>query len=131
MLVLCEDGKLYILTEQLDQITKLPWESKYSVGLEYIDRLGMFLMIGATEVELQYVRVQSNIRTNKFVSSMMFLLEKKQKYVADADTKLQWNKGYNYQLEENLLYLWSSKDINFYSLDKLQMKAHITSLTKK
>ena len=91
----------------------------------------MFLMIGATEVEVQYVRINSNIRTNKFVSSMVFAVEKKEKYIAENETKLQWNKGYNYSIKENLLYLWSSKDINFYSLDKLQLKSHILSLTKK
>lgn len=47
---------------------------------------------------------------------MNFAIEKKEKYIADPETKLQWNKGYNYDCKENLLYVWSSKDINFYQL---------------
>ena len=62
---------------------------------------------------------------------MVFNIEKRDKYIAEPDTKLQWNKGYNYSVKENLLYLWSSKDINFYTLDKLQLKSHVVSLTKK
>ncbi len=62
---------------------------------------------------------------------MVFAVQKKDKYIVQPDTKSQWNKGYNYNINENLLYLWSSKDINFYSLDKLQLKSHIVSLTKK
>lgn len=74
----------------------------------------MFLMVGATDVEVQYVRIYSNIKSTKFVSSMSFAIEKKDKFIAEPETKLQWNKGYNYNLNENLLYLWSSKDVNFY-----------------
>lgn len=88
-------------------------------------------MIGATDVEIQYVKIYSNIKSTKFVSSMNFGIEKKDKYIVDPDTKLQWNKGYNYDLQENLLYLWSSKDINFYYLDNLTLKCRITSLTRK
>lgn len=53
-------------------------------------------MIGATDVELQYVKIYSNVKATKFVSSMNFAIEKKEKYIADPETKLQWNKGYNY-----------------------------------
>ena len=62
---------------------------------------------------------------------MVFNVERKDKYICEPDTKLQWNKGYNYNLECNLLYLWSSKDINFYSLDKLKLHSHIVNLTRK
>lgn len=91
----------------------------------------MFLMIGATAVEVQYVRIFSNTKSTKFVSSMSFNIEKKEKFIADPETKLQWNKGYNYNVKENLLYLWSSKDLNFYNLDNLQLKSRILSLTRK
>lgn len=30
-----------------------------------------------------------------------------------------------------MLYLWSSKDINFYALDNLELKSRIVSLTRK
>lgn len=43
----------------------------------------MFLMIGATAVEVQYVRIFSNIKSTKFVSSMTFNIEKKDKFIAD------------------------------------------------
>ena len=88
-------------------------------------------MIGATELEIQYVRVNSNIKKTKFVSSMTFGVERRDKYICEPETRLQWNKGYNYDLSCNLLYLWSSKDINFYSLDKLKLYSHIPSLTRK
>ena len=130
-MALSEEGRIHVFTENLDEIASIPWEAKYSVGLELIDKLGMFLMIGATEVELQYVRVHSNIKSTKFVSSMSFGVERKDKYICEPETKLQWNKGYNYNLKENLLYLWSSKDINFYSLDRLKLHSHIVSLTRK
>jgi hypothetical protein len=56
-------------------------------------------MIGATEVEVQYVKIHCNIKSTKFVSSMNFAIEKKDKYIADIETKLQWNKGYNYDVK--------------------------------
>lgn len=34
-------------------------------------------MIGATAIEVQYVRIYSNIKSTKFVSSMNFGVEKK------------------------------------------------------
>ncbi len=40
-------------------------------------------MIGATDIELQYVRIFSNIKSTKFVSSMNFAIEKKDKYIAN------------------------------------------------
>lgn len=50
MIVLSEEGRLHVFTEGLDEIARIPWESKFSVGLEFFDGKGMFLMIGATDV---------------------------------------------------------------------------------
>lgn len=88
-------------------------------------------MIGATDVQVQYVRIFSNIKSTKFVSSMNFGIEKRERYVADPETKLQWNKGYNHNIKQNILYIWSSKDINFYQFDNLALRSRITSLTRK
>lgn len=36
LLFLCEDWKLYVYTENLDFLTKIKWESKYTVCFHYI-----------------------------------------------------------------------------------------------
>lgn len=99
IIILSEEGRLHIFTDSLEEIARIPWESKYSVGLEFFDSKNMFLMIGATDIELQYVRIFSNIKSTKFVSSMNFAIEKKDKYIATPQSKLQWNKGYNYNVK--------------------------------
>lgn len=45
--------------------------------------------------------------------------------------RLSWNKGYGYDLQENLLYVWSTQNINFYSLPKLELQSNIVKLVKK
>lgn len=45
------------------------------------------------------MRIFSNIKSTKFVSSMNFGIEKRERYVADPETKLQWNKGYNHNIK--------------------------------
>ena len=51
LMVLCTDWKLYVYNRNLDLIARLSdWESKYSVGFEYVEPLGMFLLIGVIEI---------------------------------------------------------------------------------
>lgn len=50
-MVLCNDWKLYIYNKNMELIAKLSdWESKYSVGFEYIESLGMLLLVGVIEI---------------------------------------------------------------------------------
>lgn len=49
----------------------------------------------------------------------------------EEKNRLSWNKGYGYNLGENLLYVWSTQNINFYSLNKLELRSSITKLVKK
>lgn len=37
LMVLCEDWKLYIFTENLELLTKVKWESKYTVCFRLIE----------------------------------------------------------------------------------------------
>jgi hypothetical protein len=49
LLLLCDDWKLYVFNQNLDEIARLlNWESKYTVGFEYIEKLGIMLMIGVS-----------------------------------------------------------------------------------
>lgn len=45
-MVLCEDWKLYIFTEELELLTKIKWESKYTVCFRLVEEISAFLMVG-------------------------------------------------------------------------------------
>ena len=46
-MVLTDDYKIYVFTEQLEQITVLHnWEPKYIVGFKIIEPLSMLLLVG-------------------------------------------------------------------------------------
>jgi len=56
-------------------VTKLlNWESKYTVGFEYIEKLGILLMIGVGEVEVLKININTNIKKTKFLSSVKFAI---------------------------------------------------------
>ena len=77
------------------------------------------------------VNIRTNLKETKFLSSIKFNIERKELRAVEKHNRLTWNKGYGYDLEENLLYLWSNRDIHFYSLSKLEMQSSITKLVKK
>ncbi len=76
-------------------------------------------MIGVVEVDTLKVNIKTNIKETKFLSSVKFNIERKELRVVEEKNRLSWNKGYGYDLGENLLYVWSTQNINFYSLSKL------------
>lgn len=131
-MVLCNDWKLYIYNKNMELIGKLSdWESKYSVGFEYIESLGMLLLIGVIEIETMKVNIKTNLKETKFLSSVKFNIERKELRGVEEKNRLSWNKGYGYDLAENLLYVWSTQNINFYSLNKLELRSSVTKLVKK
>ena len=58
------------------------------------------------------MNINTNIKTTKFLSSVKFSIERKELF--KVEHKLKWNKGYGYNYEDNILYVWSLQDINFY-----------------
>lgn len=77
MMVLCSDWKLYVFNRNLELIARLSdWESKYSVGFEYIESLGVFLLVGVIEVETLRVELRTNLKETKFLSSVRFGIER-------------------------------------------------------
>ena len=49
----------------------------------------------------------------------------------EEKNRLTWNKGYGYDLQEGLLYIWSSQNIHFYGLPKLDLRSSIQRLVRK
>lgn len=132
LLVLTDDFKIYVFTAKLELITQLNnWEPKYIVGFELIEDLNMMLLIGTEEIEAMRVRVVSNVKRTKFLSSMKFSLKREGRAWVEGQQKLKWNKGYGYVLAEDLLYVWSLQDIHFYSLQKLTLRAKVANIAKK
>lgn len=131
-MVLCSDWKLYVYNRNLDLIARLSdWESKYSVGFEYVEELSMFILVGVIEVETLRVALKTNLKETKFLSSVKFGIERKELRQVDEKNRLSWNKGYGYSIAEDLLWVWSTQNINFYSLSRLELKSAITKLVKK
>ena len=64
-------------------------------------------MIGAETVEIIRISIETNIKKTKFLSSMKFNLRKTMPQPVIAGLTLPWNKGYNFNVMENLLYVWS------------------------
>lgn len=63
IMVLCSDWKLYVFNSNLDLIARLSdWESKYSVGFEYVEPLNAFLLIGVIEIEMLKVSIKTNLK---------------------------------------------------------------------
>lgn len=77
------------------------------------------------------VKVMTNIKRTKFLSSMKFSMRREYHLSVEPDSRLKWNRGYGYNIDEDLLYVWSTLDIHFFSLQKLTIKTKINSLTKK
>lgn len=133
ILILCEDWKVYVLTENLEVLTKMRWDSKYTVCFKLIEEIKALLMIGVGEVHLAYIDLKCNCKQTKFLSSMKCeIIVKDQSPSAYGDaykhqwslsveesTKLKWHKGYEVFPSENLLLVWSLQDINFYRLKTL------------
>lgn len=78
IMVLCSDWKLYVFNNNLDLIARLSdWESKYSVGFEYVEPLKAFVLIGVIEIEMLKVNIKTNLKETKFLSSIKFGIERK------------------------------------------------------
>lgn len=77
------------------------------------------------------VNIKTNLKETKFLSSVKFSIERKELRGVEEKNRLSWNKGYGYDLAENLLYVWSTQNINFYSLNKLELRSSVTKLVKK
>ena len=88
-------------------------------------------MIGAETVELLKISVDSNIKKTKFLSSIKFCLKKLISEPLVASTSLPWNKGYNYNIKEKLLYVWSPESLSFLNLSTLELNSESHCLTKK
>lgn len=132
LLVLTDDYKVYVFTQQLERIAILHnWEPKYIVGFEFVEDLDLLLLIGTEEIEALKVEVVTNIKRTKFLSSMKFSLRREEHLAVGPSEALKWNRGYNYDLQESLLYVWSTLDIHFFSLSRLTLQSKITSLGKK
>ena len=62
---------------------------------------------------------------------MKFSIRKKEHWTVEPQAALKWNKGYGYDIEEDLLYVWSTQDLHFFNLKNLQLRTKITNLTRK
>ena len=62
------------------------------------------------------ISVHTNVKRTKFLSSMKFSLKKERHIAVPPEDALKWNRGYGYDIKEDLLYVWSNMDIHFYSL---------------
>jgi WD40 repeat protein len=77
------------------------------------------------------VSIKTNLKETKFLSSIRFGIERTELRSVEEKNRLSWNKGYGYDKGENLLYVWSTQNINFYSLSKLELQSSIVKLVKK
>lgn len=62
---------------------------------------------------------------------MKFNLRKEEHLCVPSSYLLKWNRGYGYNLKEDLLYVWSTLDIHFFSLSKLSLQSRISGLGRK
>ena len=62
---------------------------------------------------------------------MRFNLRKEEHLIADPKDCLKWNRGYGYELSEDLLYVWSPTDLHFFSLSQLELRSRVAGLGKK
>lgn len=62
---------------------------------------------------------------------MKFNIKKEGYLAVNKDDLLKWNKGYSFNVSNDLLYVWSLLDIRFYSLQKLTLKSKADNLAKK
>jgi hypothetical protein len=53
------------------------------------------------------VRIDTNIKKTKFISSMKFSLKKLFSSPVVSKATIPWNKGYNLNAQLNFLYVWS------------------------
>jgi WD40 repeat protein len=132
LLVLTDDYKIYVFTPLLERITVLHnWDPKFIVGFEALEPLGLLLLVGTEEIELMKITVLTNVRRTKFLSSMKFSIRKEEHLAVEPQACLKWNRGYGYDLGEDLLYVWSTLDIHFFSLGRLALRSRIAGLAKK
>lgn len=58
LLVLTDDYKIYVFTENLELITYLHnWEPKYIVGFKLIESLSMLVLVGTEEIEMMKIKI--------------------------------------------------------------------------
>lgn len=91
----------------------------------------MFVLVGTEEIEVMKVKIVTNLKRTKFLSSMKFNIKREEHLRVEPKDSLKWNRGYGYNVEEDLLYVWSTLDIHFFSLSKLTLNSKIASLGKK
>jgi len=97
LLVLTDDYKIYVFTDNLEQITLLHnWEPKYIVGFKLIEPLSMLLLVGTEEIEVMKINILTNIKRTKFLSSMKFHIKRESHLIVRPEDALKWNKGYGY-----------------------------------
>lgn len=101
------------------------------MGFKLLEEQGILLLIGTEEIELMRISILTNIKRTKFLSSMKFSIRRDAHIEVPKQNQLKWNKGYGYQISEDLLYVWSLNDIHFYSLRTLALRTRITNLAKK
>ena len=52
--------------------------------------------------------IQTNIKRTKFLSSLKFFIKKEEHIRVDPVDALKWNRGYGYDIQEDILYVYSS-----------------------
>lgn len=91
----------------------------------------MLLLIGTEEIELMRIKIVSNLKRTKFLSSMKFGIKRLETLEVEPGRRLKWNRGYGVCREEDLLYVWSTQDIYFFSLNKLTSRGRYQGITRK
>lgn len=100
-MVLCEDWRLYVFRRNLELLNKFPFDSKYSVGMHYIEESDTLLLLGvdcnflipiinplrqftllyiyinhtSLAIELVKLSIATNIHQSKFLSNIKFEIE--------------------------------------------------------
>ncbi|EAS06246.2 WD domain, G-beta repeat protein (macronuclear) [Tetrahymena thermophila SB210] len=133
-MVLCEDWRLYVFRRNFDLLNKFPFDSKYSVGMHYLEESDQILLIGVDSIELVKLGITTNIHQSKFLTNIKFEIEM---ISSQSITQiLDWNKGYfitgKGEIDDDqYLFIWSLKDLVIYSMKKLDIIYKMQNLGKR
>ena len=77
LFILTDNYKLYVYNEALELISTLNnWEPKYIVGFQLLENIGVMLLVGTEEIEIMKIKILTNIKKTKFLSSTKFHIKK-------------------------------------------------------
>jgi hypothetical protein len=77
------------------------------------------------------IQIDTNVKKTKFLSSIKFNIKKMTAEPVAMNSSLSWNKGFNLNIMEDLLYVWSPESIAFYQLSTHELLSESHTLTKK